>query len=210
VFLTFNGTNVALSQATSATQAACCGQESFRAVNGVMVANRYSSVRAQPLPHFWTVDLGTSRTLTSGNISIYLGQTSTILGTSYSNDNAVWNVLTPKATASGNAGGALVTISICPSAYYCPPELGARVLCPGGHVCPKGISSFANFNCGRGNYCPPGSAAPTPCPYQQPPPEGWGAQQVQGPAFLVETARCLNHCFWNSTSGDSNSKLSTC
>ena len=31
---------------------------------------------------------------------------------------------------------------------------------------------------------------------------GWGAQGVQGPAFLVETAGCANHCFWNFTSGD--------
>jgi len=74
--------------------------------------------------------------------------------------------------------------------------------CPGGHYCPAGTSSLAHLNCGRGNYCPDGSGAPTPCPYQVPPTGGWGALQVQGPAFLVETARCLNHCFWNFTSGD--------
>ena len=73
--------------------------------------------------------------------------------------------------------------------------------CPGGHFCPAGTSSWARLNCGHGNYCPDGSGAPTPCPYQ-PPSGGWGALQVQGPAFLVETARCLNHCFWNFTSGD--------
>jgi DNA-binding beta-propeller fold protein YncE len=74
--------------------------------------------------------------------------------------------------------------------------------CPGGHYCPSGTSSWARLNCGRGNYCPDGSGAPTPCPYQVPPSGGWGALQVQGPAFLVETANCLNHCFWNFTSGD--------
>ena len=74
--------------------------------------------------------------------------------------------------------------------------------CPGGHACPAGTSSWARLNCGRGNYCPDGSGAPVPCPYQVPPSGGWGALQVQGPAFLVETARCLNHCFWNFTSGD--------
>jgi hypothetical protein len=74
--------------------------------------------------------------------------------------------------------------------------------CPGGHYCPAGTSSWARLNCGRGNYCPDGSGAPTPCPYQVPPSGGWGALQVQGPAFLVETAHCLNHCFWNFTSGD--------
>ena len=74
--------------------------------------------------------------------------------------------------------------------------------CPSGHYCPSGTSSWANLNCGRGNYCPTGSASPLPCPYQLPPSGGWGALQVQGPAFLVETAGCLNHCFWNFTSGD--------
>ena len=74
--------------------------------------------------------------------------------------------------------------------------------CPGGHYCPAGASSWARLNCGRGNYCPRGSGAPTPCPHQVPPSGGWGALQVQGPALLVETASCLNHCFWNFTSGD--------
>jgi hypothetical protein len=74
--------------------------------------------------------------------------------------------------------------------------------CPGGHYCPVGTSSWARLNCGRGNYCPDGSGAPTPCPYQVPPTGGWGDRKVQGPAFLVETAHCLNHCFWNLTSGD--------
>ena len=74
--------------------------------------------------------------------------------------------------------------------------------CPGGHYCPAGTSTWARRNCGRGNYCPDGSGAPTPCPYHVPPTGGWGALKVQGPAFLFETARCLNHCFWNFTSGD--------
>ncbi len=74
--------------------------------------------------------------------------------------------------------------------------------CPGGHYCPAGTSSWARLNCGRGNYCPDGSGTPTPCPYQVPPTGGWGDLKVQGPAFLVETSHCLNHCFWNFTSGD--------
>ena len=73
---------------------------------------------------------------------------------------------------------------------------------PGGHYCPAGTSSWARLNCGRGNYCPDGSGAPTPCPLQVPPTGGWGAMQDQGPAFLEETARCLNQCFWNFTPGD--------
>ena len=108
---------------------------------------------------------------------------------------------------------------LCPAGSYCPlssinatlcsagtfaPSTGSTSCqqCPGGHYCPAGTSSWARLNCGRGNYCPDGSGAPTPCPYQVPPSGGWGALQVQGPAFLVETARCLNHCFWNFTSGD--------
>ena len=74
--------------------------------------------------------------------------------------------------------------------------------CPGGHFCSAGTASWASQNCGRGRYCPDGSSAPTPCPHQVPPSGGWGALQAQGPAFLVDTALCLNHCFWNFTSGD--------
>ena len=85
-------------------------------------------------------------------------------------------------------------------------------LCPGGHYCPAGTSSWASLNCGRGSYCPDGSAAPTSCPLQVPPPPyaSWAQHPagVQGPAFLVETAACANHCFWNFTSGDG--QLSAC
>ncbi len=78
--------------------------------------------------------------------------------------------------------------------------------CPAGHYCPAGTSSWARLTCGRGNYCPDGSAAPIPCPIQVPPPPltSWAEHTsgVQGPAFLVEASSCLNHCFWNFTSGD--------
>lgn len=62
--------------------------------------------------------------------------------------------------------------------------------------------------CGRGHFCPEDSYVPTPCPFQAPPGGGWGALQAQGPAFLVDTATCRNHCFWNYTSGDG--RLSKC
>ena len=106
-----------------------------------------------------------------------------------------------------NAGSSNCTF--CPAGTF-SSSIGSASCqqCPGGHYCPAGSSSWARLNCGRGNYCPDGSGAPTPCPYQVPPTGGWGAVQVQGPAFLVETARCLNHCFWNFTSGDG--KLSQC
>ena len=108
--------------------------------------------------------------------------------------------LCPKGSFS-NAGAASCTL--CPAGTF-TSSTGSTLCqpCPGGHCCPAGTSSWAHLNCGRGNYCPDCSGAPTPCPYQVPPTGGWGALQVQGPAFLVETARCLNHCFWNFTSGD--------
>jgi hypothetical protein len=93
--------------------------------------------------------------------------------------------------------------TLCPVGTFSPTTNSASCQqCPGGHYCPAGTTSWARLNCGPGNYCPDGSGAPTPCPYQVPPFGGWGALQVQGPAFLMETARCLNHCFWNFTSGD--------
>ena len=79
-----------------------------------------------------------------------------------------------------------------------------------GHFCPAGTASTAHLACGTGNYCPDGSAAPRPCPLQLPPTGGWGAQGVQGPAFVVETAHCLNHCFWNYSAGSTDGLLSKC
>ena len=108
--------------------------------------------------------------------------------------------LCPKGTFS-NAGAASCTA--CPAGFFASASGSTSCQqCPGGHFCPSATSSWAHLNCGRGNYCPDGSGAPTPCPYQVPPSGGWGALQVQGPAFLVETALCLNHCFWNFTSSD--------
>ena len=91
--------------------------------------------------------------------------------------------------------------TLCPSGTFTSTAGSTSCQqCPGGHYCPTGTSSWTHLNCGRGNYCPDGSGAPMPCPYQAPPSGGWSALQVQGPAFLMETA--LNHCFWNFTSGD--------
>jgi hypothetical protein len=109
-----------------------------------------------------------------------------------------------------------------PSMFYCAPcpsgtfsnQAGATSCapCPAGKACAAGTSSWALRNCGRGSYCPEGSSAPTPCPIQLPPPPyaSWAQHPsgVQGPAFLVDTAACANHCFWNFTSGDG--QLSVC
>jgi hypothetical protein len=148
-----------------------------------------------------------------GNITITTNLWCAQSGTSSSRSPSVAATPSPSVTPPCSA----------PPGYYC--SLGSHVFCPsgsftsvagstscqqcpGGHFCPPGTSSWARLNCGRGNYCPDGSGAPTPCPYQVPPTGGWGALQAQGPAFLLETAHCLNHCFWNSTSG--NGMLSKC
>lgn len=103
------------------------------------------------------------------------------------------------------AGG----IQICPAGSYSTSTGSTSCQqCLGGHYCPAGSSSGARLNCGRGNYCPDGSGVPWTCPFQAPPFGGWGVLQVQGPAFLVETAQCLAHCFWNYTAGDGS--LSRC
>ena len=115
--------------------------------------------------------------------------------------------LCPKGAFAPSTGASSCTL--CPSGTFAPVSGSSSCQqCPGGHFCPPGTSSWAHLNCGRGNYCPDGSSAPTPCPLQMPPSGGWGALQAQGPAFLVETASCLNHCFWNFTSSDG--RLSTC
>jgi DNA-binding beta-propeller fold protein YncE len=64
--------------------------------------------------------------------------------------------------------------------------------CPGGHYCPAGTSRATP--CGAGNFCPLGSSVPTPCP-------AFGAVDAvkgpsKGPAFDVDTAACLNHCYF--------------
>ena len=108
-------------------------------------------------------------------------------------------LLCPKGSFS-NAGASNCTL--CPAGSFSSSAGSTSCQqCAGGHYCPAGASSWS-LNCGRGNFCPDGSGSPTPCPYQVPPTGGWGALQVQGPAFLMDTARCLNHCFWNFTSGD--------
>ena len=118
---------------------------------------------------------------------------------SYCPFSSINATLCPYGTFS-KAGASYCTL--CPAGTFSSASGSTSCQqCPGGHYCPAGTTSWATLNCGRGNHCPLGSGAPTPCPFQVPPSGGWGALQVQGPAFLVETARCLNHCFWNFTSG---------
>jgi hypothetical protein len=122
---------------------------------------------------------------------------------------------TQSVTRSG-APSARASPSALPSSAAAPCAAGTVgapggpcAPCPGGHFCPAGTTSTARQACGRGSFCPDGSAAPRPCPIQLPPAGGWGAQLVQGPAFVIETAHCLNHCFWNFTAG-ADGLLSKC
>jgi len=79
-------------------------------------------------------------------------------------------------------------------------------VCPAGHYCPPGTSSWARLNCGLGNFCPEGSSSPTPCPLEVVPAPyaSWAAhpKTAQGLAFLDENAICLGHCFFSVRSGD--------
>ena len=118
----------------------------------------------------------------------------------------------PCAAGAWCAAGAAIGTP-CPAGTFNARTGAATVAaclpCPGGHYCPLGTGSTALLACGVGNFCPDASSAPRPCPLQLPPTGGWGAQLVQGPAFVVETAHCLNHCYWNYTAG-TDGLLSKC
>ena len=107
---------------------------------------------------------------------------------------------TPCAAGTWSGAGAASCANCSAGFFAAASNSSGCAPCPSGHFCPPGTASWARLNCGRGNYCPEGSAAPTPCPIQAPPAAGWGAG-AQGPAFLVETAACLNHCFRNFSAG---------
>ena len=149
------------------------------------VNNRIRSLQCAPCPATYYCFSGAPVLCPSGSYCPVSSINATLCPQgSYSNAGASNCTLCPAGTLTSATGS--------PSCQQCP----------GGHYCPAGTSSWARLNCGRGSYCPDGSGAPTPCPYQVPPTGGWGALLVQGPAFLVETAHCRNHCFWNFTSGD--------
>ena len=86
------------------------------------------------------------------------------------------------------------TACVCAGGFFGAPPSCAP--CPRGHVCPPNTLNGLRLNCGRANYCPLGSAVPLPCPLAVTPSGGWPGG-VQGPAFVVETAACLNQCFFN-------------
>jgi hypothetical protein len=94
----------------------------------------------------------------------------------------------------------------CPGgAFNTKPGSTSCHPCTAGYYCPPGGCSAAPFGvpCGAGNYCPAGSAAPTPCP-------AFGVVDAlkgpsNGPAFDVDVAACLNHCYFGG-----NGEVSAC
>ena len=114
--------------------------------------------------------------------------------------SSFWPTPCPGGSFSAAPGASACTQCAAGTCAPAAASTGCQT-CPAGHACPAGSASWARLNCGRGNFCPEGAGAPRPCPVQAPPAGGWGELQVQGPAFLVDTAACLSHCFWNYTSG---------
>ena len=90
----------------------------------------------------------------------------------------------------------------CPAATFGSPATSCAP-CPGGYFCPPGTTARYANPCMAGNFCPPGSPLPLPCP-----PMGFVDATLglaNGPAFDVDTAACLNHCFFGS-----DGQLSAC
>ena len=65
--------------------------------------------------------------------------------------------------------------------------------CEVGNYCAAGTPRYPGTPCGVGNYCPRGSAAPLPCPALNSVDPVRGV--ANGPAYAVDTAACLNHCY---------------
>ena len=129
---------------------------------------------------------------------------------------------TPTACVAGafcpaGTGALSAAVNGCPTGFYCPLSSAAPTPCPNttyglgalkstlvagcspagscvaGYYCPAGTPAYPGVPCGLGNYCPSGSAAPTPCPAFNTFDAVRGT--ANGPAFFVDTAACLNHCF---------------
>jgi DNA-binding beta-propeller fold protein YncE len=105
----------------------------------------------------------------------------------------------------------------CAEGFWCAPGSAAPTACPPGtyglgagratqaagcsalgscevgNFCSAGTPRYPGAPCGRGNYCPRGSTAPLPCPALNSVDPLRGV--ANGPAFAVDTAACLNHCF---------------
>ena len=86
-----------------------------------------------------------------------------------------------------------------PACPNCAPGLqsvggaAACAPCAAGYFCFGGTPGPFGTPCGAGNYCPAAAAVPTPCP-------AFGFVDAtngpaNGPAFDVDTAACLRHCF---------------
>ena len=103
---------------------------------------------------------------------------------------------TPCPAGTFSAAGATACTPCTGGAFNTRPGSASCQQCTAGYYCPPGGCAAAPFGvpCGAGNYCPAGSAAPIPCP-------AFGTVDAakgpsNGPAFDVDTAACLNHCFF--------------
>lgn len=160
---------------------------------------RLPSVSRSPSPS----STASRTTTTSGTRTPSTSRSRTLTATHSSSRS-----LTPTATRSSTSSGSptssrtvsstptgsnslSATLMPCPVGHYCMD--GSPKRCPGGYFCPLGTwdpRQTPAGKCGRGNYCPEGSSAPLPCPLVVGP-----NGPANGPAFLVETAACYNHCF---------------
>ena len=104
---------------------------------------------------------------------------------------------TPCPPGSFCVGGAALPVPCAAGLYGSTAGLSQPACsgaCARGYFCALGSTSPMQAPCGAGNYCPQGTGpAPLPCP-------SFGAVDAllgpaNGPAFDVDTAACLNHCY---------------
>jgi hypothetical protein len=100
----------------------------------------------------------------------------------------------PAGTFQPLASGGMACAPCPPGSQSTGTARASCAACAPGYFCPGGTAGPFGVPCGAGNFCPEGSSAPTACP-------AFGAVDAvkgpsNGPAFDVDTAACLNHCFF--------------
>jgi len=109
---------------------------------------------------------------------------------SYCPFSSVNATLSPPGTYSPSPGASSPTP--CFSGTYNPlPGQSSCLQCEPGYFCPSNSTTMTP--CGINNYCPRGSSSPTPCPAFLAVDAVLGP--ANGPAYDVDTAACLAHCY---------------